>query len=401
MGVVEELVRARDAYDRRDWLSAYEGLSEVEADALTAADFFRLATVAFLLGHRNDCVQAMQRAHRLHLDAGEPVAAARCGLWLGMVLELAGEPAVAGGWVSRSERLLDQVTDDVVERGYLLIDRMYGHVFSGAMDQAMPLATEAEGYGRRFGDADLTALAVSSVGSDADAHRQGAGGAGPPRRVHDRDRGRRGRPVGRGDGLLLDDRGLPGGRGLRPGRGVDDDADPLVRGAARPGPVHGAVRGPPWPDHAGARCVRRRARGARAGAGPLRPGRLEPRRGTGLGRTRRGAAHPRRPPRGGVGVRARRRARPRAPAEPRPALARPGAGVRGDGRRRAAALGGRRPGRAGPAAPGGHRDPARRRRAGRGRGERRRARRAGRGVPVHRSPGRRRPRPRQRTRRAW
>ena len=164
MGVVEELVRARDAYDRRDWLSAYEGLSDVGADALTAADFFRLATVAFLLGHRNDCVQAMQRAHRLHLDAGEPTAAARCGLWLAMVLEIAGESAVAGGWASRSERLLDQVAEDVVERGYLLIERMYGHVFSGEMDQALPLATEAEDYGRRFTDPDLTALAVSSVG---------------------------------------------------------------------------------------------------------------------------------------------------------------------------------------------------------------------------------------------
>jgi DNA-binding NarL/FixJ family response regulator len=164
MGVVEELVRARDAYDRHDWLSAYEGLSEAGPDSLSAPDFVRLATVAFLLGHNNDCVQAMQRAHRLHLDAGDLVAAARCGLWLAMVLELAGEPAVAGGWVSRSESLLDRVDEDVVERGYLLIDRMYGHVFSGRMDEALPLADEAEGYGRRFADPDLSALAVSSVG---------------------------------------------------------------------------------------------------------------------------------------------------------------------------------------------------------------------------------------------
>ena len=28
MGVVEELIRAREAYDRREWLAAYDGLSD-------------------------------------------------------------------------------------------------------------------------------------------------------------------------------------------------------------------------------------------------------------------------------------------------------------------------------------------------------------------------------------
>ena len=37
MGVVEELIRAREAYDRREWLAAYSGLSDVAQDELTPA----------------------------------------------------------------------------------------------------------------------------------------------------------------------------------------------------------------------------------------------------------------------------------------------------------------------------------------------------------------------------
>jgi hypothetical protein len=38
VGVVDDLLRARDAYDRRDWLAAYGGLSEAGAGALTAKE---------------------------------------------------------------------------------------------------------------------------------------------------------------------------------------------------------------------------------------------------------------------------------------------------------------------------------------------------------------------------
>ena len=72
MGVVEELIRAREAYDRREWLAAYDGLSDAAADVLTPDDFHQLATAAYLLGRRNDCVQALQRAYQRSAAAGWP-----------------------------------------------------------------------------------------------------------------------------------------------------------------------------------------------------------------------------------------------------------------------------------------------------------------------------------------
>jgi len=164
MGVVEELIRAREAYSRREWLAAYDGLSDAAPDELTADDFVRLATAAYLLGQRNDCVQALQRAYQLHRDAGDTLAAVRSAFWLALVLLTSGETAIGGGWVARSQRLLTEIDGDVVERGYVLIHEMYRHIFAGEFATAHELAGQITGYGHRYRDPDLIAIGLSSQG---------------------------------------------------------------------------------------------------------------------------------------------------------------------------------------------------------------------------------------------
>jgi ATP/maltotriose-dependent transcriptional regulator MalT len=159
MGVVEELVRAREAYDRREWVAAYDGLSDPGTDALSAADFARLATAAYLLGRRNDCVQALQRAYAASVASGDLPAAVRCCFWLAMALFDGGEPAVAGGWVARAQHLLDDLEEDVVERGYVLVLTMMRHVGADEHDDATAVSEQVESYGRRFSDPDLLAQA--------------------------------------------------------------------------------------------------------------------------------------------------------------------------------------------------------------------------------------------------
>ncbi|WP_436493251.1 LuxR C-terminal-related transcriptional regulator [Actinokineospora sp. HUAS TT18] len=162
MGVVEDLAKARAAFEHRRWLAAYDALSDV--DDLDPADFVRLATAACLVGRRNDCVQAMQRAYQGHIAAGDTLAAVRCGFWLGMTLLMSGEAAVGGGWVSRSKRLLDDIPGDVVERGYVLMPTMLGSIFAGQFDTAQAVALEVTDYGRRFRDPDLTANGLNAQG---------------------------------------------------------------------------------------------------------------------------------------------------------------------------------------------------------------------------------------------
>ena len=158
MGVVDELVRAREAYDRQEWVAAYDALSELSPGDLTPDDFARLAMVAYLVGRQNDCIQALQRAHAAQLDAGDRRGAVRSAFWLAMVLIESGEPAVAGGWVSRAQHLVEDIDQDVVERGYVLIHLFFQRLFSGDIDGAGVLADDVESIGRRFADPDLLAM---------------------------------------------------------------------------------------------------------------------------------------------------------------------------------------------------------------------------------------------------
>jgi DNA-binding CsgD family transcriptional regulator len=169
VGVVDDLLQARDAYERREWVAAYAALSGLreagrDAAALDGDDFARLATAAYLTGRKNDCIQALQRAYQIHLDAEDTLAAVRCAFWLALVLMTSGESAVGGGWVARAQRLLQDVPGDVVERGYVLIHLMFRHIMAGEFAPAHERAVEITDYGRRFDDPDLVAMGVSSQG---------------------------------------------------------------------------------------------------------------------------------------------------------------------------------------------------------------------------------------------
>ena len=134
MGVVDELVRAREAYDRHEWVAAYDGLSDLSPAELTADDFGRLAMAAFLRGRPNDCIQALQRAHAAQLAGGDVAGAVRSAFWLTMVLLENGEAAVAGGWVARARRLLTSA------RAVRMVNRTSGALLAaGALVGSLPL----------------------------------------------------------------------------------------------------------------------------------------------------------------------------------------------------------------------------------------------------------------------
>ena len=86
MGVVDDLIRARESFERREWVAAYDALSTLDPSALKADDFAQLAMAAALLGRRNDCVQALQRAYQVNFEADETLAAVRSAYWLAMTL---------------------------------------------------------------------------------------------------------------------------------------------------------------------------------------------------------------------------------------------------------------------------------------------------------------------------
>lgn len=164
MEFVDQLIEARDAYERREWLAAYRALSDLDSGDLRADDFEALATTAYLLGRRNDCVQALQRAFQTHVDEGDDLAASRSAFRLALVLITGGEPTVASGWAARGERIIDDVDTDIVERGYLSIYETFRNLFAGELAAALEAAAETVESGRRFRDPDLLAHGLIASG---------------------------------------------------------------------------------------------------------------------------------------------------------------------------------------------------------------------------------------------
>ncbi len=162
---IDELERGREAYRRRAWLEAHTSLALADGAApLAAPDLELLGTAAYLVGRTEDGVRALERAHHQQLDAGQPVRAAWCAIWVGFGLVELAELAQAGGWFGRAQRLLDREQRDCVERGYLLVPVILQQLGSGRFETAHATACLAAETGERFGDVDLLAFALHAQG---------------------------------------------------------------------------------------------------------------------------------------------------------------------------------------------------------------------------------------------
>jgi DNA-binding CsgD family transcriptional regulator len=162
---MDELERGRDASARGAWREARESLSRADrATPLAAQDLELLATAAYMLGREEDYLRGLERAHQLHLDAGEPLRAVRCAFWIGLSFLLRGETSRATGWFARAQRRIERDGRDCAESGYLLIPRVLRHVGAGEHEAALSAAAEAAAIGERFGDADLVALVAQEQG---------------------------------------------------------------------------------------------------------------------------------------------------------------------------------------------------------------------------------------------
>lgn len=177
MGIVDDLERARRAYERRDWAVAYDRLSAAAAAEkpgaaadqpgaaiLGAGDLMALATAAYLIGDHDGCIRALQRGYRLEVDGGDTLGAVRFAFWLALVLNARGEAAVGNGWAARAERLLADHPEDVVERGYLRLHEFFRHLSHGDFAGAAGAADEITAAARRFGDPDLLAQGLVCQG---------------------------------------------------------------------------------------------------------------------------------------------------------------------------------------------------------------------------------------------
>jgi ATP/maltotriose-dependent transcriptional regulator MalT len=159
VGAQDALIQGREAARRLAWSDAYTALSLADSSSpLAAQDLELLATAALLLGHVEDGLRALQRAHQWHAESGNPRRAARCAFWLTFHLGARGDVAQASGWFGRASRLLEH-EQECAEHGYLLISVAFHQLVAGDYAAGRTAAAQAVAIGGRTGDADLVAFA--------------------------------------------------------------------------------------------------------------------------------------------------------------------------------------------------------------------------------------------------
>ena len=155
-----DVERGRESFAASEWQQAFDLLAAADRIQPLAADGLEmLGFAAYMLGRDDEYVDALERAHAAHVEAGNLARAAWCTFWIGHSYLFRGQGSRAGGWFARGRRHLDQAGTDCVEQGYLLIPVWLEQLGGGDFEAGYRTACEAADIGDRFGDADLSWLA--------------------------------------------------------------------------------------------------------------------------------------------------------------------------------------------------------------------------------------------------
>lgn len=160
MNPVDDLEQGRQSYREQAWSRAFESFVRADRrDSLGPNDLELLGRSAYMLGRDDEYVDALERAHQAHIQAGDVPRGVRCAFWIGHSFLFRGQTARATGWFARAQRLLDTVVDDCVERGYLMIPAWLAEMGRRNFEAGRDLTAQAASIGERLGDADLVWLA--------------------------------------------------------------------------------------------------------------------------------------------------------------------------------------------------------------------------------------------------
>jgi tetratricopeptide (TPR) repeat protein len=161
-GLLDE---GRQAYRRRDWIAAREGLLDArDRGPMGAQDLYALADCYWWLGAHAEGLPILKEAYRSAQAEDRPELAGRIGLDVAYTLALRGEDAQASGWMQRVYRIAEELDEERPLHGYLTYvefeQALHGHDLGGAAE----LAQRVTGIGGRSQDRTLLALGALGRG---------------------------------------------------------------------------------------------------------------------------------------------------------------------------------------------------------------------------------------------
>jgi class 3 adenylate cyclase len=161
----DSLEAGREAARKHAWRDAYHLLQKADADGLLGAeDLEHLGEAAWWTGRLEEAIDFRERAYAAHVEAGEPRRAALLAMMISGDHAKKGAVSVAGGWLSRAARLLENEPEGI-EHGHLALSRGTAAVMMGELQPAQEQLARAHELATRFGDRNLEAMAMVFEGT--------------------------------------------------------------------------------------------------------------------------------------------------------------------------------------------------------------------------------------------
>lgn len=163
--VGDSLLAGRQAFERGSWEEAREALTAADREAELGPDDLRLlADASWWVGHPEETVAALERAHSGYLEAGEKPAAAFVAVQLGYLAFRRLSAAVGSGWLGKAEELLDGVPETFAHAWLALLQMAGSMLVQGDVESALAHGERALDLARRLGVPEVEALAQSFKG---------------------------------------------------------------------------------------------------------------------------------------------------------------------------------------------------------------------------------------------
>ncbi len=157
---------ARAAYSSNSWADATDLYLQADAEAaLDVPDLEALTWAAGLAARDAEMLAALERLYVVYERRGDHENSARTAFWCGLRNMMIGEVGLGSGWLHRAATHADATPQDCVQRGYLMLPKVFMHRARGDYDAAIEVADGALSIGEKAGDDDLIALAGSLKGS--------------------------------------------------------------------------------------------------------------------------------------------------------------------------------------------------------------------------------------------
>lgn len=158
------LQQAREAYARRDWVTARDGFVRAQQhEDVGADDLYALSNCHWWLGDVAAALPLQREAFQRYLDDAQPDAASLVALDIGYTLSLRGDGAQASGWLGRARGLLEGRPEGPVH-GLLLHVAFEAAFEARDLGAALSVAERVHDLGVRLGDAGVTALGLLGKG---------------------------------------------------------------------------------------------------------------------------------------------------------------------------------------------------------------------------------------------